>query len=286
MTDVVTSTAAFQQLNLLAPRQQVAVVERQGVDAGFATADIAPTPLDTPDILQRFDANGDRRVDLNEAARAGVAREGVFTFAGLSVGSELIEPAVPAPVAEATPSVPESAVAFAAEPTDQNIFTPAELPGAAPTKKFFVAAKAAAAQVASQGTPTGTVDAPKKFSGQGVEVVLGRFAVAETVPRFVADTAEKVAVVTEEGTGETTAHDKVARTDTDQSQGPTQDKPQGKGSDAAEEASTYEKAQRIDAAHGRGTKVVLVEVAAYASASEITAVAQAQAQIQATAATV
>ena len=329
----------------VSPRQQVIVIERQGVDASFTTADIAPTSLDTPDdtlpqfsqsssdenpvnhhqeeqagrpapsasgpsrariqikhidlgltpsevvgtpdVLQRFDADGDRRVDLNEAARAGVAREGVFTFAGLSVGSGLVEPTARSPVPQATPSVPKSAVAFAAEPTDQNIFTPTELPGAAPTKKFFVAAKAAAAQVAAQGTPTGTVDAPKKFSGQGVEVVVGKFAVAETAPQFVEDTAKKVVVVTEEDSGETTAPDKVARTDTDQSQGPTQGKTQGESGDAAEQASIFEKAQWIDAAaNGRGAKVVLVEVAAYASASDITAAAQAQAKVQATAVTV
>ena len=124
MTEVVTSSAAFQQLNLLAPRQQEFGVERQGVDAGFATADIAPAAVETssdnlshsassggdqnpvnhhqeqaqprpeaaisgpskprieikhidlgltpsevvgtPDILQRFDTNGDGRLSLAE----------------------------------------------------------------------------------------------------------------------------------------------------------------------------------------------------------------------------
>ena len=48
MTEVVTSFAASQQLNLLAPRQQVFVLERQGVDSGFNTADIAAAKITVP----------------------------------------------------------------------------------------------------------------------------------------------------------------------------------------------------------------------------------------------
>ena len=309
MTEVVTSSAAFQQLNLLAPRQQVFVVERQGVDAGFATADIAPTTIDqsadnfaqhqssaddqnpvnrhdtqpsprpepspagvsgpskarieikhidlgltpsevvgTPDILQRFDNNGDGRVDLGEAARAGLAREGVFTYAGLAAGQADIAPASAEPSPVAKLAVP----AVVADAEDATLFTPADLPGAGSVqaKKIFVAAQA----VAAQGTPTGVADAPKKFYGSGAEVVVGKFAVAETTPKF----ADKVVVkeqtvLTEAGTGEVKVHDKVAQTDTDQSSG---------------NGTTYEKAKQL-AAEGPAKKLVLVEVAAYADAAVI-----------------
>ena len=323
MTEVVTSSAAFQQLNLLAPRQQAFVVERQGVDAGFATADIAPTALDTssdtfshskgsssdenpvnhhqeqaapqpeisvsgpskarveikhidlgltpsevvgtPDILQRFDTNGDHRVDLIEAARAGLAREGVFTFAGLSVGPQLPEPVAPTPAPE--PAAVGTSAALVAESVDQKLFTPTDLPGAAPTKKLYAAAQAAAVHVAAEGAPTGSADAPKKFYGQGAEVVVGKFAVADTAPRFVDKSAEKTPVVTEDATGEATAHDKVAQADTDQAQGKA-------GGDTADNP-TFEKARQIAAAHAK--KLVLVEVAAYADASAITQAAESQA---------
>ncbi len=330
MTEVVTSNAAFQQLNLLAPRQQAFVVERESVDAGFASADAPPPPVEspadslprfsnapstlnpvnqhadqqapqprleapisgpskarieikhidlgltpsevvgTPDILQRFDANGDRRVDLIEAARAGVAREGVFTFAGLAVVSHAnaASQPQPAPVVDTTPIVADSAVAFAAEPADEKLFTPADLPGAAPTGKFHVATQVAAAQLAAQGTPAGVADAPKKFYGDGAEVVVGKFAVADTVPRFVDDTAaKKTVVVTEDGTGETKVPDKVAQTDTDQ--------PQGKAGADTADSPTYDKARRIALDQGQDKKVVLVEVAAYADASAITAAIEA-----------
>ena len=57
MTEVVTSSAAFQQLNLLAPRQQAFVVERQGVDAGFTTADTAAASVDhSADTFAQFQA--------------------------------------------------------------------------------------------------------------------------------------------------------------------------------------------------------------------------------------
>ena len=272
MTEVVTSSAASQQLSLLAPRQQVFVVDRQGVDSAFSTADIAATSVDTqadtftqsesafddqnpvnrhqdetpqrarepapapsgpskarveikhidlgltpsevvgtPDILQRFDANGDGRVDLIEAARAGVAREGVFTFAGLASASQdsavQTEVAVQPQVAVAADAAP--VVATTVDSAGKKLFTAAEA-GAGPAKKFFNA-------VAAQGAPTGHVDAPKKFYGQGAEVVVGKFAVAENTPK-IADKvpADEKVVATEDG-GETKLYDKVAQTDTDQS---------------------------------------------------------------------
>ncbi|MBY0511122.1 MAG: hypothetical protein K2P94_13350 [Rhodospirillaceae bacterium] len=278
MTELVTSFAASQQLNLLAPRQQVFVVDRQGEDSSFSAADIAAAQVDTPedttsqsessfddqnpvnrhqdetpksardtapppsgpskarveikhidlgltpsevvgtpDILQRFDANGDGRVDLIEAARAGVAREGVFTFAGLATVSQKSEEQAQAQVIAEAQAVaqPQVAVAPDASPAPvtvavngKKLFTAAEA-GAGAAKKFFHA-------VAAQGTPTGTVDAPKKFYGQGAEVVVGKFAAAEQTPKFAAKvSADEKIVVTEDG-GETKLYDKVAQTDTDQ----------------------------------------------------------------------
>jgi len=321
MTEVVTSSAAAQQLNLLAPRQQAFVVERQGVDAGFATADTAATQVETPadtfaqshssfddqnpvnrhqdqtaprprpepapavsgpskarieikhidlgltpsevvgtpDILQRFDTNGDGRVDLIEAARAGQAREGVFTFAGLAAGQQSEQAAVLATsgVAVEAPIAPATSTQTLPGIGDKKLFTASEIAGNAQGKKLFVAAHAAATTTAAQGAPTGTVDAPKKFYGQGAEVVVGKFAAPETTGRFADQvvTKEKV-VVTEDGTGETKLYDKVAQTDTDQ----TSDSPPESDAEAA-------KAARQAAAAAQAKKVVLVEVAAYADAS-------------------
>ncbi len=320
MTEVVTSTAASSQLNLLAHRQQVFVVERDGTDSGFASADTAPTAVDqfadafaqshssqnddqnpvnhhqdqaapapraeapvsgpsrarveikhidlgltpsevvgTPDILQRFDTNGDGRVDLSEAARAGLAREGVFTFAGLGAATQRPEQpqtpevlatgdaaasAAPALTAGVAPQVEAAATG------DKKIFTETDLPGA---KKFAVAA-------AAQGTPTGVADVPKKFYGQGAEVVVGKFA-ADNGPKIADKADEKPKIVTTEtDTGETKIHTKVAQTDTDQSNDQN-------GNSNGGEGATYERAKRVAAAEGRNKKVVLVEVAAYADAA-------------------
>ncbi len=307
MTEVVTSVAASQQLNLLAPRQQVFVVEPQSTDAGFNTLETAPTSVDTssdnqqfssksddqnpvnrhtndaapqprpepisgpskarveikhidlgltpsevvgtPDILQRFDSNGDGRVDLIEAARAGVAREGVFTFAG--IGGAQAEGVETAPTADTTtvasvPSVgaPTASPAGTSEAVDQKLFAPADLAGA--TKKFHAAA-------AAQGTATGTVDAPKKFYGQGAEVIVGKFAAEPQQSKFAEKAEAKPIVITEDG-GETKISDKVAQSDTDQ----TQDKA---GSGSPEDSA------RHTAPEKPAKKVVLVEVAAYADAA-------------------
>jgi len=319
MTEVVTSFAASQQLNLLAPRQQVFVVEPQSTDIGFSVLETAPTSVDTstdnlpqfssssddqnpvnrhsdeaapqprpepisgpskarieikhidlgltpsevvgtPDILQRFDTNGDGRVDLIEAARAGVAREGVFTFAGIGGGAQP-EVVASVPVADTSvqsiPSVgvPTAPPAGTSAAVDQKLFSPAELAGA--TKKFHVAAAAA------QGTPTGTVDAPKKFYGQGAEVVVGKFAAEPQQPKFVEKGETKQIVVTEDG-GETKISDKVPQTDTDQSQ-------EKAGSGTPEESARHAVPEKP------AKKVVLVEVAAYADASTITNAAEAAA---------
>jgi len=304
MTEVVASIAASQQLSLLAQKQQVFVVDRQGIDAGFVAAETATTApqtasedlpqfseraadenpvnkhkdeaapqrrepisgpskprieikhidlgltpsevVGTPDILQRFDANGDGRVDLIEAARAGVAREGVFTFAGVGGARQATEVTAEPVAVEAavsglpgTPAPGTEGVAF--EAASKKMFTAADVAGA--TRKFQ------ATTTAAQGAPTDVADAPKKFSGAGAEVVVGKFAAAEAQPKFVEDAKPKV-VLTEDG-GETKIYDKVAQTDTDQGQPKS-----GEGGEQAAERPAK--------------KLVLVEVAAYADASTIT----------------
>jgi len=277
MTEVVTTTAAATQLNLLAQRQQVfgverPVVERQSVDAGFVAADVAtaatadtsveqqqqkfsdkqedqnpvnrhteqPTPrpepvtgpskarveikhidlgltpsevVGTPDVLQRFDTNGDGRVDLAEAARAGVAREGVFTYAGLAGQTSDIATTVAGEATTETEENPRggalpAAPAGTSEAVERKLYVAADVPAAAQSRRHFV-------QAAAEGGPSGVADAPKKFSGQGAEVVVGRFAV-ETAPK-ISDKADakQTTTVSEDGSGETKIYDKVAQTETD-----------------------------------------------------------------------
>ncbi len=230
-------------------------IEIKHIDLGLTPSEV----VGTPDILQRFDNNGDGRVDLIEAARAGLAREGVFTFAGLAGGSQTDEPAAPAPAPILEPiasvAAPQATPVAVDDQGDKKIFTSADVAGAAQTKKFFVAAQAAAAQ----GTASGVADAPKKFYGQGAEIVVGKFAVAEAQPKFVEKAAEKAHVAITEDGGETKVHTKVAQTDTDQSQ--------GKAGGETSSGSTYEKAKAIEA--DGPAKKVLVEVTAYADASAI-----------------
>ena len=307
MTEVVTSLAASQQLNLLAPRQQVFSVERNGVDAGFATADTAPANIEpqtdnlpqfntssddqnpvnrhqdaapppqprpepvtgpskarieikhidlgltpsevvgTPDILQRFDTNGDGRVDLIEAARAGVAREGVFTFAGIGGAKQADESTTPvaidattsAPTAVGddtpTPVVPGTPEAVAAPAGEKKMFRPADLEG---TKKAHTAA------VAANGAATGVVDAPKKFYGQGVEAVIGKFA-ADAHPKVIDTTDAKTVTVSDDG-GETKLYDKVAQADTDQASSDTTDKqPDPEAAKKAAQIAAYSQAAAV-----------------------------------------
>ncbi len=308
MTEVVTSTAASAQLNLLAQRQQVFGVdrpsgERQSVDAGFVAADVAAAATDTsaetlpqfsakqddqnpvnrhteqpaprpdpvtgpskarveikhidlgltpsevvgtPDVLQRFDTNGDGRVDLAEAARAGVAREGVFTFAGLAGGQSDVEAAVTA-VAEdvaaetVSPSVgaPTAAPAGSSVAVEKKLYAPADVPGAAQSRRHFV-------QTAAEGTASGVVDAPKKFAGQGAEVVVGRFAV--DTPKVAEKADVKTTTVSEDGTGEQKIYDKVAQTETDTPSGSEQQPQQDTSARAAAQVAAYAHAAAAAAA--------------------------------------
>jgi hypothetical protein len=205
-------------------------IEIKHIDLGLTPSEV----VGTPDILQRFDSDGDGRVDLIEAARAGVAREGVFTFAGLAAANA--KSAEQAAVdAQAAPQ-PQVAVAPDAAPVvidadGKKLFTPAEA-GAAPGKKFFNA-------VAAQGTPTGHVDAPKKFYGQGAEVVVGKFAADTAQKLSEKDIGDQKVVVTDDG--ETKLYDKVAQTDTDQTSGED-------GADDADTSPRHRQAAQEDGA--------------------------------------
>lgn len=180
-------------------------IEIKHIDLGLTPSEV----VGTPDILQRFDTNGDGRVDLIEAARAGVAREGVFTFAGLAAAQQTSDDEIPAEVSAAqSPSVgaTTAAPAGADEAVSRKFFVDGDAPS--PTRRIH-------AQVAeAHGAPSSVADAPRKLYGQGAEVVVGRFAVVEQTGRF-ADDAKPTTVLTEDGTGETKIHDKVAQTDTD-----------------------------------------------------------------------
>lgn len=143
-------------------------VEIKQFDVGLSAAEV----VGTQDVLQRFDANGDGRVDTLEADKAALVRQKVFTFAGLaaaphaapqiSAGPELTEDQAPA-------LARETGAAIASLSTYDETGVPKKFsasivqdPGA---KKFF-------AEVAEQGAPAGVADAPKKYYGQGAEVVV------------------------------------------------------------------------------------------------------------------
>jgi hypothetical protein len=328
MTEVVTSTAAFSQLSLQAPKPQVfgiesqagsaeaispasfgilqdvsaqgaddqsSVNQHQGKDGSSAEPrpdnngsgpsrarveikhlDIGLTPSEvvgTPDVLQRFDDNGDGRVDLIESARAGLARQKVFTFAGLAAASsrspilgQVEDAPQPAPVAASGAPITADGVpapAASQQTPFEKSFAPAQADAPVPgTKKFADAAEA----VAAQGSTTEGVDVPRKFYGQGVEVVAGQFAAAaEAAPKYHDKVVVKdLAVVTEDGTGEAKYYDRVAQAETDNA---SEDAGQGA------EGNYYEKAQQL----ANGKKGAVPEVAVYAEAAAIVAGEQAEA---------
>ena len=213
-------------------------VEIKQFDVGLSAAEV----VGTQDVLQRFDANGDGRVDTLEADKAALVRQKVFTFAGLaaaphaapqiSAGPELTEDQAPA-------LARETGAAIASLSTYDETGVPKKFsasivqdPGA---KKFF-------AEVAEQGAPAGVADAPKKYYGQGAEVVVaGQANNGSNPPVKYADRAPvKDFAVSEEGTGEVKYYDRV---------------PQAAGGENAdgqsgEQGQKYsEKAQEIAAAY-------------------------------------
>lgn len=263
MTEVVTSFAASQQLNLLAGRQQGFGVSAPGIQPDAPTAEAnalqsvlaasdkaedksfaselpardhstsnngsgpsrprveikqfdvglsAAEVVGTQDVLQRFDANGDGRVDLLESDKAALVRQKVFTFAGLAASPATVsveQGLVDLTESEAPALARETGAAIAALPAFDEAGLPRKFsaslvqdPGA---KKFFTDVAAA------QGTPSGVADAPKKYYGQGAEVVVaGQTNNGTNPPVKYADRAPvKDQTVSEEGTGEVKYYDRV-----------------------------------------------------------------------------
>ena len=303
MTEVVTSSAAIPQLNLLAARQQGFSVDRShsitsgDVDASsiqFAqphissspqaesaghhesaeqkqadqsarnsgpsrarieirSLDIGLTPAEvvgTADVLQRFDSNGDGRVDILEADRASLVREKVTTFAGLGTPARRSQAA---PVVQAPAPAPEPQIEIPGAP--KKLFTPAETAEVGTPKKLYAVAP-------EQGVIAPDGDVPKKFYGQGTEVVVGpavAVARAEAPVKIHEKTVVQDRVITETDTGEIKLYDKVAQADTDQN-------PDTSGGNG----QLYERAQREAALTNETKKTVVVEVAAYANTAATT----------------
>ncbi len=226
--------------------------------------------MGTIDVLQRFDDNGDGRVNLIESQQAQLSRKGDSTFEGLAAS-----PVTPglrsfAPDPRETQGSAEPANATKAEhPQVSSIPGQAseEEAGVDVGKKYF-----GTEETASLGAPTDTVDAPRKFYGQGAEVVIGQFAAAtDTAPKYsdkAPTDARSEGAVTEEGTGEFKYYDKAAQSDTEQS---FSDAP------GEEAGSLYEKAQQIASAlegddqEPEQKKYVETEAVAYSSTGEIAA---------------
>ncbi|MGE3334256.1 MAG: hypothetical protein AB7I36_11480 [Rhodospirillaceae bacterium] len=213
-------------------------VEIKQFDVGLSAAEV----VGTQDVLQRFDANGDGRVDTLEADKAALVRQKVFTFAGLAAAPHGAPPAPAGPElseGEAPALARETGAAIAALSTYDEAGLPKKFsasivqdPGA---KKFF-------SEVAEQGAPAGVADAPKKYYGQGAEVVVaGQANNGSNPPVKYADRAPvKEQSLSEDGTGEVKYYDRVAQTEGGDAGAGAQSEGFGKYSEKAEEiAAAY-----------------------------------------------
>lgn len=185
---------------------------------GIKQFDVGLSPsvvVGTQDVLQRFDANGDGRVDTIEADKATLVRQKVFTFAGLAAAPTAATPeqaAVPITIDNAPQIARETGEAIAAlkkfddaglpkKYADSLIQDPA-------AKKYFADA------AALEGTPSGVADAPKKYYGQGVEVIAGGASNGTAAPVKYSDRAPvREQTVSEEGTGEVKYYDRVPQSE-------------------------------------------------------------------------
>lgn len=218
-------------------------IEFRSLDLGLTPAEV----VGTPDVLQRFDSNGDGRVDLLESDKATLVRQNLFTFAGVGNPAGEVEIAAPpvivssddagaaagaAPVEEAAPGQPKK------------FFVPVT-PDGRPTAHKFVDTREAAA-----GGTTATVAVAKKFYGQGTEAVAGA---AHGAPVRLYDKAAllRAQQAAREDGGETRLYDKVAQSD-------AQNRQHSGGG-----ATLHERARQIAAAINGSKKTVLVQVAAY-----------------------
>ena len=228
-------------------------IEIRSLDLGLTPAEV----VGTQDVLQRFDSNGDGRVDLLESDKATLVRQNLFTFAGVgNAAAEPDVPAAPAPVIVNSDAAPAAATAPAegASPGEpKKFFVPLTPDGRPAAQKF-----ADAAQAASGGT-TATVAVSRKFYGQGAEVVVGPVAAHGTAAAISlhdkAAAQKQRQVSTEDGTGEKRLYDKVAQTTPQHHQF------------GQSGASLHEKARQIAEAINGSKKTVMVQVATYSNAA-------------------
>ncbi|MHB1206652.1 MAG: hypothetical protein ACYCZX_13865, partial [Rhodospirillaceae bacterium] len=223
-------------------------IEIRSLDLGLTPSEV----VGTPDVLQRFDNNGDGRVDLLESDKATLSRQKLSTFA--AVGGAEPAPA-PAPVIVNESAVPAApAAAEDIVPGEPKKFSVPLTPDGRPA-----AQKYADTAAASGGAPTGTVGVEKKFYGKGTEVIAGQ-AVAHTAPATTLH--DKVAalkqhgVVKEDGTSEVRLYDKVSQSERQHQQA-------GGHSSGGSGTSLHERARQIAAAINGSKKTVLIQVAAY-----------------------
>jgi hypothetical protein len=220
-------------------------VEIKQFDVGLSAAEV----VGTQDVLQRFDANGDGRVDTLEADKAALVRQKVFTFAGLAASPQGA-PQVPAGPTLSEDEAPalarETGAAIAALSTYDETGVPKKFsasivqdPGA---KKFF-------SEVAEQGAPAGVSDAPKKYYGQGAEVVVAGQANNGTNPpvKYADRAPVKDQSLSEEGTGEVKYYDRVAQAEGGETGAETGSQTFGKYSEKAEEIAAAYAALQGDA---------------------------------------
>lgn len=237
-------------------------IELKSIDFGLTPSEV----VGTVDVLQRFDDNGDGRVDMLESQQAQLSRSDGLTFEGLAatpVSTEAPTQHVPGGEPNAAPTPHQQAAAA------QVFAGPVQTSGDAAVvqvdKKFFSDKEAAAL-----GAPTGTVDAPQKYYGQGAEVVVGQFAAAaEVAPKYYdkAPDTRSEGSIAEDGTGETKYYDKVAQTETEQSFG---DAP------GEDDRSYHEKAQQVasqlrgDGENAGQKKFAHAELSAYSTTADVT----------------
>lgn len=221
------------------------------MDLGLTPAEV----VGTPDVLQRFDSNGDGRVDLLESDKATLVRQNLFTFAGVGNAAGESEPPPPPPSPAPVIVNSEGGAPPAGEeavPGEPKKFFVAVTPDGRPTAQKF----ADTAQAATGGA-TATVAVAKKFYGQGAEVVAGPVAGrAPAAPSLHAEAAVlKQTVIREDGSGEKRLYDKVPQSEAQYRQS------------GHTGASLHEKARQISAAINGSKKTVLVQVATYANAA-------------------
>lgn len=220
-------------------------IEIRSLDLGLTPAEV----VGTPDVLQRFDSNGDGRVDLLESDKATLVRQNLFTFAGVGNAAGEIEVTAPPVIVSADDAAVAAAVTPDAAPGEPKKFFVAATPDGRPAAHQFADAREAAA-----GGTTATVAVAKKFYGQGTEAVAGA---AHGAPVRLYDKAAllRAQQAAREDGGETRLYDKVAQSD-------AQNRQHSGGG-----ATLHERARQIAAAVNGSKKTVLVQVNAYTAAA-------------------